>query len=71
MATLTLTCRLDALLRERGLNQSQLARELGINTTTVHHWLHGRRRPHVDDALLVARHLGVKVDDIWKFERAA
>ena len=42
---------------ERGLSQSQVARELGVLPSTVNHWEAGRSRP--DDPWLVAQLAGL------------
>lgn len=41
---------------------TELARELGVDVSTVSHWLHGRKVPSLERATALARLLGVSLD---------
>jgi len=55
---------LAAALERRGLNQSQLARRLGVATGTVNRWVNEGRRPASSAFEGLARELGVSVDEV-------
>jgi transcriptional regulator with XRE-family HTH domain len=56
--------RLQKLREEAGMSQSQLARAAGLPLTTLRNWEQGRRVPLLDNALRVAKALGVTVDHL-------
>jgi len=47
--------KLEAWLKKEKISQSELARQLGVDTTIVCKWLMGLRRPNVDNALAIER----------------
>ena len=51
-------------LRERGKNQSQLARAIGVATGTVNRWINENRTPQAASIEPIARELGVSVDEV-------
>ena len=55
----------DAMKR-RGMTNLQLARELGVNQTTVGRWLSGRRSPGTGTLQHIGRVLGIRLaEDIF------
>lgn len=64
MAEQTFGTWLMAALAERGLNQSQLARRIGVATGTVNRWVNEGRRPASTAFETLARELGVSVDEV-------
>lgn len=57
------------LLREKrkaaGLTQIELAERVGVTQTAISYWETGRRRPGVDDALLLAEALNTTVERLF------
>lgn len=56
--------KLRILLEERGISQSELARWLGRDKAVVTNLLQGKRLLKADEAMMIARQLGVSVADI-------
>ena len=54
--------RIDALIKERGLNISRLARETGINRFSVQQWKRGDFKPSLDALTVLADYFGVTLD---------
>lgn len=54
--------RIDELLRERGISQTQLAHGIGVSTGNVSDWKNGKARPSVTVLVRIADYLNVSVD---------
>ena len=52
-------------------NRSQLARDLGLDRSYVSNVLSRRRMPSLDTAAGIARRLGVSIDDLHGYLKAA
>lgn len=52
---------LQRAMRAKGLKQSDLAEKLGVARPTVHAWVHGKAKPHLDMLEQLARVLGTTV----------
>ena len=52
---------LQRALKASGLRQSELADKLGVARPTVHAWIHGKAKPHLDMLERLARVLGTSV----------
>lgn len=50
--------------KAKKLNQSQLARLLGVSRSTVHAWENGGPGPRLDDLPKIARELDTTVTDL-------
>lgn len=57
---------LTAALAERGINQSQFARRIGVATGTVNRWINEGRRPAAPAYEPIARELGTSVDEVMQ-----
>lgn len=55
---------LKQLLAENGLNQTDLAHILGRDKAVITNLFQGKRRLKADEAMLIARHIGVPVAEI-------
>jgi len=57
-----LGARIAALRREAGLNQAQLAQQLGISPSAMGMYEQGRREPSMETVVAMARVFGVTTD---------
>lgn len=44
------------------LGKNEIAAKLGITVTTIDHWLKGRRRPTLEQAVMLRKYFKIKVD---------
>lgn len=58
--------RLKETLKERGISQVWLAKQVGVSDRQVRYWCSGERLPNIKYATKVAEVLGVEVEKIWK-----
>lgn len=58
--------RLKETLKERGISQVWLAKQVGVSDRQVRYWCSGERLPSLKYATKVAEVLGVEVEKIWK-----
>jgi len=56
------------LRKEANLTQEKLAEKVGLDRTYIGYLEKGDRSPSVETANKIARALGVKIDEIFKFE---
>jgi transcriptional regulator with XRE-family HTH domain len=56
--------RLQRLRQAKGLSQTQLARSAQVPVGTLRNWEQNRRVPRLDTAAVVARVLGVTLDEL-------
>lgn len=56
--------RLSELRRARGLSQRQLARRLGVGLRSLVAWERGEREPRLGPALVMAKVLGVRIEQL-------
>lgn len=56
---------LKRILEEQGRRQDWLAREVGVNITTVWHWVHGINRPSPANQAKIAKALGREVEEVF------
>ena len=57
---------LEKTLRERGVTQGALAKELGISGAMLSRIIHGKRRPGIDNALRISKLLGVPMETFFQ-----
>jgi len=60
--------RIASLRKDAGLTQDQLAVKTGLDRTFIGYLEKGNRNPSVETANKIARVLGVKIDEIFKFD---
>lgn len=53
-------------MRERGVSQNALARELSISPAHLSRILSGKRRLGIDNAMRIARILGVPMESLFQ-----
>ena len=54
--------RLSELIAERGLNNLRLAKDIGPNDSLIGAWRRGRKRPTLDNLILLADYFDVSLD---------
>ncbi len=57
-------------LQRTGLNESQLALELGVSRQSTNNWLQGKGQPRPDKVLKMSRILGLSFEEIYETELA-
>ena len=60
--------RLKELRKERNMSELQLAKVLGVSSTTINRWGRGLRVPNLDSLLLLARFFDVSIDYLCGLE---
>ena len=60
--------RLEALRRERGLRQEELAEALEVSRQTIGSLENGRYNPSILLAFKIARYFGLTIEDIFIYE---
>lgn len=55
---------LNRLMREKGISQTDIIRDLNINKSTISTWCNGSRLPRMDKVQLIADYLGVLKSDL-------
>jgi len=63
--------RIAELREKKKLTQEQLAKEIGVHVTAVSHWETGFARPDMGRLPVLAKALGVSVDQLIRGEEAA
>lgn len=53
-----------ALRKMRGLSQMDVAKEIGVDQTTVHLWETGKTKPRVETLMKLASYFNVTVDEL-------
>lgn len=61
--------KLKQLLKDKGLSQNSLARELGVSEMTVSSWVSGKRFPTVETLDRVATVLGIRFTELFQEPR--
>jgi len=61
--------RIAELRKEAGLTQEQLAIKTNLDRTFIGYLEKGNRSPSVETANKIARALGVKISDIFRFDQ--
>jgi lambda repressor-like predicted transcriptional regulator len=60
-------CKLDEIIKERGIKITWLSERSGVKRTTIHTYMNGGI-PQLDKAYAIAKALGLTVYDIWPLE---
>lgn len=60
--------RLKELRKERNMSELQLAKVLGVSSTTINRWGRGLRVPNLDSLVLLARFFDVSIDYLCGLE---
>lgn len=60
--------RLKELREEKNMSELQLAKVLGVSSTTINRWERGLRVPNLDSLVLLARFFDVSIDYLCGLE---
>ena len=63
--------RLEALRKQRGINQEQLADALEVSRQTIGSLENGRYNPSILLAFKISRYFGLPIEDIFIYEEDA
>lgn len=63
--TKVVACRVLDILKEKGMSQSDLARQLQVLPCSIHAVIHGRSEPMLTTARRIVDALGVSLDEAW------
>lgn len=58
-------CRLESILKTRGITQHELAKKCGITAVTINRYVNKKRIPNVIDAGKIAACLNLEIGEIW------
>jgi putative transcriptional regulator len=58
--------RLDELIKEQGLKKGYIAKQVGVSPQTISSWVSDKSRPQLEQAIVLAKVLGVSIEDIWE-----
>lgn len=61
--------KIDYWIKERGLKQKYIANKLNVSYQTVSNWRNNRSQPDLKQSDMLARILGVSLNDLIKTER--
>ena len=58
---------IKCLRENEGMSQSELAREIGINRSTLNHWEQGNSIPKIDKVLPICCALSISPNEFFRF----
>ena len=61
--------RLKEILKEKGITQVFLAREMDLRTVTINHWVSGKAIPSLEALIRLAEILEVSLDELVVIEK--
>lgn len=53
---------------EKGVKYKALAKDCGVSPQTFSSWVNNKTQPDLKQSAMIARRLGIKVDDLIKWE---
>ena len=56
--------RLDEVLKEKHIQQKDLAQKLGVSKVSVSYWCNNQTNPSIDTLLNIAKELNVKISEL-------
>ncbi len=56
--------RLDEVLKEKHIQQKDLAQRLGVSKVSVSYWCNNQTNPSIDTLLNIAKELNVKISEL-------
>lgn len=60
--------RIEAIRKEKGIRQEDFARALGVSRQTISSLETGRYNPSIQLAYKIARHFGLRIEDVFLFD---
>jgi putative transcriptional regulator len=60
--------RLKEILKEKGITQVFLAKEMDLSTVTINHWVSGKAMPSVESLIKLAEILEVTLNELVVFK---
>jgi putative transcriptional regulator len=66
MIIMSVVLRINEVLKEKGLQQKELAEKLGVSKVTVNYWCNNQSKPSIETLGEIARILKVKLTYLIK-----
>lgn len=63
--------RIEAIRKERGILQDEMARALGVSRQTISSLENGRYNPSILLAYKIAKYFGMTIEEVFVFEEEA
>lgn len=60
-----ISCRLKVIFAERGVKQTEFAKEIGMSRTTLSSLVTNQSLPSLVNAYVIARKLELPIEEIW------
>ncbi|HDR5271103.1 helix-turn-helix transcriptional regulator [Bacillus cereus] len=61
-------CRLKVIFAELDIKQSDFAKRIKFDDSTLSTFVHNRTKPRFDTAYLICKELGKPIEEIWTIE---
>ena len=63
--------RIEAIRKERGILQDEMAKAMGVSRQTISSLENGRYNPSIMLAYRIAKYFGMTIEDVFVFEEEA
>lgn len=60
--------RIEEIRKERGVNQAELAKALGVSRQTISSLENGRYNPSIELAYRLSKYFGMTIEEVFVFE---
>ena len=60
--------RIEEIRKERGINQEELAKALGVSRQTISSLENGRYNPSIELAYKLSKYFGMMIEEVFIFE---
>lgn len=60
--------RIEEIRKSHGIRQEEFARAMGVSRQTISSLENGRYNPSIQLAYKIAKHFGMKIEDVFIFE---
>ena len=57
---------LKRLIKEHGITEYRVAKDLDVHASTVHYWTHGRSEPTIPNIIKIADYFEITTDELLR-----